>query len=107
MLGLLLLYWIGKWHYTLAEKHNKSKWLFGVLGALTYIIFYLGSSFLIGIIAALSGADWIFELPDIALGFIGLPFGLIATWALRAILKRQWENTLEAPEGELLDDRGI
>ncbi|MFT6244027.1 MAG: protein-S-isoprenylcysteine O-methyltransferase Ste14 [Salibacteraceae bacterium] len=107
MLGLLIIYWVGKWYFTLAEKHNKSKWLYAVLGALVYVTILITSPFLVVLIAFLVGADGTLELPQITLSLMGILIGLIATWALRAILKRQWENTLEAPEGELLDDRGI
>ena len=32
MLGLVLLYWIGKYFYKLAEEYDKSKWGFAILG---------------------------------------------------------------------------
>ncbi len=36
MLGLFLLYFIGKIFYQLAEAHNKNKWVFAILGVIAY-----------------------------------------------------------------------
>ncbi|TDN87659.1 hypothetical protein DET49_111107 [Salegentibacter sp. 24] len=36
MLGLLLLYWIGKYHYRLAGEYDKSQWGFTILGIVAY-----------------------------------------------------------------------
>jgi hypothetical protein len=36
MLGLVFIYFIGRYYYKLAENHNRSKWGFAVLGVATY-----------------------------------------------------------------------
>ena len=46
MLGFVLLYWIGKYFYELAEVYNKSQWRYAILG----IVVYYGGIGLFGII---------------------------------------------------------
>ena len=36
MLGFILLYWIGKYFYKLAEKYQKSEWGYALLGIGSY-----------------------------------------------------------------------
>jgi hypothetical protein len=103
MLGLLLIYWIGKWHYKLAEEFNKSKWGFAILGVVTYYGFVFISAFVIVFAAASSGAEWVYTTDERLLGLIGVPFGLLATWGLHALLKSQWKKQDTSSE-QLLDD---
>ncbi len=36
--GYILLFYIGFYFYRLAENHNKNKWLFCILGLVTYLL---------------------------------------------------------------------
>lgn len=103
MLGFLIIYWIGKWHYKLAEKHGKIKWLYAVLGVVIYYGITLLSAFTIVFVAAMNDAEWVYTVPEQALGLIGIPFGLAATWGFRAIMKKQWEKEVIV-DRQLLDD---
>jgi thiamine transporter ThiT len=104
MLGLLILFFIAKAFYTLADKHGRNKWVFGILS----IAIYYGSAFLggmlIGIIAIAMGNESIFELSDMALNLIALPFGLLAVGLTYYLLKRNWERNPRDTATELLDD---
>lgn len=106
MLGLLVIYWIGKWHYNLAELHKKTKWLYAILGVLIYYAFTFGASLLIVIFAVYTGGDWINSIPEIALGLLGIPFGIAATWGFRSIMKKQWETEVVV-FSEILDDHEL
>ena len=53
MLGLVLLYWIGKYYYKLAEVYNKSQWGFAILGIVVYYAGIVVFAFAVGIIAEL------------------------------------------------------
>tara|TARA_R110002012_G_scaffold64227_1_gene168800 strand:- start:1669 stop:2001 length:333 start_codon:yes stop_codon:yes gene_type:complete len=93
MLGLIFLYFIGKYFYKLAETYNEKKWLFAVLGVATY---YLGT-FLGGIILALLdeffylGINW----DSRATNFIFLPFGLATAYLFYYLLNRNWSKRQE------------
>ena len=102
MLGLILLYFIGRWHFNLAEKYNKSKWGFAILGVVTYYVGIIIGGLLIGIIAVAFDMTSILELPDVVLGLMALPIGLLATWGLHTGLRKSWEKNTEP--SEVLDD---
>ena len=51
MLGLLLLYWIGKYFYKLAEAYDKSKWGFTILGIVVYYAGIVVLGLILGAIA--------------------------------------------------------
>lgn len=103
MLGLVLIYFLGKWHYTLAEQHNKQKWLFAVLGVLTYYVGTFIGGITIGVLDGILGSGSILNGPSIVLSLIAIPFGIAATWGLREILKRTWEKEVSA-NVTILDD---
>lgn len=75
MLGLLLIYFIGKRFYDLSEEYNQNKWLYAILSVLVY---YAGT-FIVGIVLVVLIE---FGLVDIDLensfiiSLITLPFGL-------------------------------
>ena len=104
MIGLLLIYYIGKQFYELAGENNKSKWGFAILG----IVSYYAGTFIAGIVMALiyeiGMSKSIDDINDVVLGLIALPFGVLACWGLYKVLKSQWskQSTFSASE-EILD----
>ena len=103
MIGLLLIYFIGKYFADLAEKFYKPKWLYAILGI---VIYYAGTfifGLLLGVIQLLSNTDFLTGIPDIFLGLIALPFGLFCCWLTHFILKRIWEKKARSEEPEILD----
>ena len=106
MLGLIILYGLGKAFYDLATLHNKkSKWIYVVLGILSYYFF----SFLAGILIALLA-----DLPnnpdamsDTLLGLLAVPFALFFTLLLYLFLKNRWERQPLEVTTDLLDDTFI
>lgn len=92
MLGLALIYFIGKYFYELADDYEKSRWGFAILGVVSY---YAGT-FIGGIIVAIFyeifGSTSIQTENDIILSFMVLPFGLLACWGLYTLLKRRWSK---------------
>ncbi len=105
MLGLLLIYFIGKAFYDLALKYEKNKWVFAVLGVVTYYVGTIGGGFLLGL-AHIMGWMNINDISDIALGLMAIPIGLLFVVALYQILKRNWKSQTEErrESSELLDE---
>tara|TARA_R100000951_G_scaffold80583_1_gene68380 strand:- start:30 stop:332 length:303 start_codon:yes stop_codon:yes gene_type:complete len=87
MLGLIFIYFVGRAFYRLAEEHQKSKWLWAVLG----VVFYYTFGFIIGIIVALVNFNWAIQ-NEIVLSFIGIGVGIGGTIIIYHLLKRHWEN---------------
>ncbi|WP_405296668.1 hypothetical protein [Algibacter sp. Ld11] len=92
MLGLVLLYWIGKYFYKLAEVYNKSQWGFAILGIVVYYAGIVIFAFALGIIAELVAPGAIDGVNDTLLGIIMLPFGLLSAYLLYKYLEKTWEK---------------
>ena len=107
MIGLLLIYYVGKAFYHLAEEHHKNNWGFAILGVLSY---YAGS-FIGGIVLALlyefylSGS--IEDVNNILLSLIAMPFGILACWGFYKILQRAWSKPATYSESEDILDADL
>ena len=94
MLGILLIYFIGKYFYDLALASSKTKtmqWVFAVLG----VVVYYAGSFVGGIIIAIFGyATELYDVEnmhDLLISVLALPFGVLACWGFYMILKKNWK----------------
>lgn len=103
MLGIVLIYFIGKYFYELAADYNRSKWGFAILGVVTY---YAGT-FIFGIGLAIGmelwGSQSMEDLDNLLVSLMALPFGLLFCAGLYQLLKRSWGRK-PIVETELLDD---
>jgi len=77
LVAVIFFIWTG--FYRLAQNNNKVKWLFGLLGVIT---FFIGVN--IGIVTENFLGDFILS------GLIRLPFGLLASFGLYKFLKTKW-----------------
>ena len=102
MLGLVFLYFIGKYFYKLAEQFNKNKWLFAVLGIVVYYAGTFIGGIILGILDAVIGIDFDWD-NNIALSLIALPFGIASTYLFYFILKKQWERSFVVIQDEIQD----
>lgn len=105
MLGLLLLYWIGKYFYKLAEEYNKSKWGFAILGVFVYYIGIILFSFFTGILMELFSPGYIDSVNEILLGLLMIPFGILSCYLLYRYLENAWKKNVINPE-VLIDEIG-
>ncbi len=104
MLGLILIYFIGKSFYTLAETYHKNQWLYAILGVVSYYVGTFIAGIFIGLYYELYAATSLEDMSDIALGLIALPFGLLACWGFYTLLKKQWEKNLSSSDGSSMKD---
>jgi hypothetical protein len=105
MLGLFLIYFIGKQFYKLAEEFNKNKWVFAILGVLTYYVGQVIFGVLIAIYDEIQGTFIIESSSDLALGLMGMPVGLLACVSLYYLLRYHWRKN-KKPEENLIDEIG-
>ena len=92
MLEILLVIFIGRKFYELADKHGRNKWGFGVLGVVsTYAILTL-VSFLGAILIAMFRPEWLYSMNDLVFVIICIPFALLGVWGLYTGLKKSWEK---------------
>ena len=100
MLGLILLYWIGKYFYKLAEEYDKSKWGFAIIGIVTYYAGIFMFGFITGIVIELTAPGAIDSINETLLGLMMLPFGILSCYLLYKYLDKTWEKSLPIDEIE-------
>jgi hypothetical protein len=103
MIGLLLIYFIGKYFYDLAGQYKKSKWGFAILGVISYYLGILIGGAVIGLLF-----EFVLEIPvegfsDIALGLMSIPMGILACWGFYKLLKSQWTKPSVSSSSDVLD----
>ena len=109
MLGLILLYWIGKYFYKLAEEHNKSKWAFTILG----IVVYYSGGFVFGLaiftIIEIVSPKYTDTINEFLFGLIMVPFGILSCYLFYDYLKRSWksfeQDIIFDEEGNIIQDK--
>lgn len=105
MLGLILLYWIGKYFYKLAEEYDKHKWGYAILG----IVFYYGGTFFFGMILVfiieIFSPGFIDTVNDNVLGIMALPFGILSCYLAYKYFEKTWEKNHHDPT-KFLDEIG-
>lgn len=105
MIGFLLLFWIGKYFYKLAEEYNKSKWGFAILGIVVYYGGIILFSAIVGIIGEIISPGFADTLNDTLFGFLMLPFGILSCYVLYKYLEKTWKKNNLDPI-DLIDDIG-
>jgi hypothetical protein len=89
MLGILLIYFIGKPFYDLAAHYDKSQWGFAILGVVAY---YVGT-FVMGFVLGILYPETIETMNNLLLGLIALPLGLLFSWLLYKFLENRWSTS--------------
>lgn len=105
MLGLIFIYFVGKAFYTLAEKHKQNKWLFAILGVISYYLSMVLFGVLLGILNILLSLGFD-EFTDTALGVMAIPFGILGCWGFYKILEHKWKKMIQV-EIESIDEIGM
>ena len=106
MLGLLLIYFLGKKIYDLAEEYNKNLWGNTILGVVIYYAGTILGGMIIGIILLVVSDFNIDETNDMLLGLLGIPFGLGAWYGFLTYLRKKWEKEAEEFSNEI-DEIGM
>lgn len=104
MLGIFLLYYIAKPFYTLAENHQKGKWLYAILAILAYYLGTFVAGILIALISELGFHYSIDNYNNYVLGLMAMPLGILFAWAFYKFLVRKWEKNNEFTDAGILDE---
>lgn len=106
MLGLVLLYFIGKKFYELAEEYNKHKWGIAILGVATYYTSAFIFGMLLGVFLMLIESNFLETANDLLLGLIAAPFGILGCYVLYKGLEKNWKKNKPMNNGSLIDQIG-
>lgn len=92
MLGLILLYWLGKYFYKLAGEYDKSKWGYAILGIGVYIVATIATVILLLLFDEIFELNFLNSLNDRIVDLICMPFGLASVYFLYKYLQKNWEK---------------
>lgn len=101
MLGLICIYYIGKYFYRLAATFHKKKWLYAIFGILSYYVGTLIFVFLLAISVEVSGNYDIYESAPFVLDLAAIPFSLATCILFYMLLRHLWQ---QSDETNTLDD---
>ncbi|MGV7107351.1 hypothetical protein [Flavobacterium sp. U410] len=91
MFGIILIYWVGKYFYQLAEKYNQNKWLFAFLGV---VVYYVGQA-IIGLTLGLMSLFFGFEIDwdnSVLMALLGIPAGAGSVYLVYILLEKKWKK---------------
>lgn len=104
ILGFLIIYFIGKQFYNLADRYSKNNWLYAILS----VVVYYASGFILGIV--LGVFDIIFEWNvdwdnKFGVNLLAIPFGLLSVYGFYLLLESKWKKSVKIIKNEI-DDIG-
>ncbi|WP_370478244.1 hypothetical protein [Tamlana flava] len=103
MLGILLIYFIGKRFYDLSEGYNQNKWLYAILSV---VIYYASGMIMLILVAILDlfffswGFDW---ESSFGINLLALPIGLLTVWGFYTLLENRWKKSVVVVKDEIND----
>jgi hypothetical protein len=103
MLGIFLIYYLGKQFYLLAEQFKKPKWGFAILGIVSFYAGVILAGLGLGIASEFGLIAAIDTIPDLAIELMAIPFGLLSCWALYSFLKSNWSKIKVLHSEDVLD----
>lgn len=102
MLGILLIYFIGKRFYDLSTEHNQNKWLYAILSVVIYYAgTFIGGLFL-GIFIELGIVNISLE-NNFVIGLIAIPFALGLVYLFYIYLEKKWKKSALLIKDEIKD----
>lgn len=102
MLGLLLIYFIGKHFYKLSEEFNQNKWLYAILSIVVYYAAGFGFGILLGIADLVIGLNLDYD-NMFGINLLSIPIGIGACYGFYYLLKRKWEKSVVLVKDEIQD----
>jgi len=94
MLGLLLIYFLAKPFYKLAERHDRSGIGYSILAIGTYYGGIFAFGLILSIVMELISPGFIEGTNDLALSLMSIPAGLVAAWLLYSYLEKRFKGDL-------------
>jgi len=103
MLGLIPLFFIGRYYYQLAHEYDRSTWGFAFLGVGIAIVAQLLFGFCTGLLAAATGnLQWVDN--TIIISLLAIAFSVLAVVIVYKILEKNWSNNPKDKSNGLLDN---
>lgn len=101
MLGLIIIFIVGKNFYELSLDYGKKKWLYAILGVVSYYAGTFMIGLTIGLYSEITGRGSIDTMNTLMLNLIALPFGILTCYLFYRWLKRKWQKEKQAMVDEI------
>lgn len=107
MLGLLPLYFIGKYYAELATAYNRKGWVFALIGVLIALASQFLLGLIVGFIAVMQNNESLLE-SELLLNLGAIMFSILVAVVVYKILESNWKKNPKTTPGreDLLDDQG-
>ena len=102
MLGLLLIFFIGRYFYRLAEDYSQNKWLFAFLG----IVLYYAAGIVFGVALGLMDLifGWNLDFDNMfGINLLSIPIGIAACYGFYVLLEKKWKKSVVLVKDEIED----
>ncbi|MFY0604788.1 MAG: hypothetical protein JXQ93_12690 [Flavobacteriaceae bacterium] len=107
MIGILLIFFIGKYFYKLAEQYEKNKWGYGILGVVSYYAGTMLYGLFYGIIYFSMYPDANEDsIDDLSFRLIAVVVGIVACVGLYFLLERNWKKNKKIDPKDSIDSIG-
>lgn len=105
ILGLIILLYLGRAFYRLAEQHQQTKWLYALLGIAVFYGSQIIIAFVGGILVTMYATSFTVDnVPDIWINLAVLPPSILFTWLFYRGLKKRWERDSDTTMHGTLDE---
>lgn len=104
MLGIVLIYFIGKHFHTLATKHQRTPWLFAVLGVVSYYVGTIIIGVFLALFPELTGVDIVDDSDTLLISLMAIPAGILSSFIFYKFLESKWSKVPIVPSSDILDD---
>jgi len=92
MLGLILVFFVGRAFYNLAKEFNKTPWLYVIIGIGSYYLGIIIYSLAVGLLVGIFNPDLLEGSFSIVIGLTAIPFGVLACYLYYSMLKKDWSK---------------
>ncbi len=108
LLGILFLFFIGKYFYNLANQYNKSPLGYAILGIVSYYFGTILFMVFLGLGMEIFNSESIDFENNKLLSLISIPFGLLSCYLLYIFLKKTWSKNLLSEDeiNKIIDEIG-
>lgn len=106
MIGLILVFFAGKFYYDLAKEYGKSKWGYAFIGVASFYIGQVIGSFLIYVSMDFFGAN-LFQYNRLTVSLLVLPLGILTCFLVYKILSKRAFHERTISSDDVLDDTAL
>ena len=104
MLGIVLMYLVGREYYKLAILNQKNAWLYAIVGVVSYYVGVFLGGILVVILYHFISEEAVEEMSELKLEIMAIPFGVLSCYLFYRFLKFTWSKKYAKKDEDILDE---